>query len=39
MACLNELMSEVVYDFSFPVWSLVAIIISSMFVFFGIKRC
>lgn len=37
LACLNELMNELFYKFSFPLWSFIAILISSVIVTFGIK--
>lgn len=35
MAAGNEMMSEVVYDFGFPLWSLIIIVLSSLILFFG----
>lgn len=37
LACLNELMNELIYNFPFPIWSLIAVFISSIVIFFGIK--
>lgn len=34
LACVNELLNEIIYDFSFPIWGLIAIILSSIILFF-----
>jgi uncharacterized membrane protein YkvI len=37
LAGVDDLLSEVFYDFSFPLWGLLAILFSSLILFFGFK--
>lgn len=37
LACVDELLNEVVYDFHFPLWGLLSIFLSSFILVFGLK--
>lgn len=37
LACIDQLLTEIIYDFHFPLWGLLSILLSSLILFFGFK--